>query len=268
MSSDIRVTSDLRAGWRLALGTLTILPVGDIGPITRPVARTAMLLAPVAALPLALVVWAWLRLGDFLDLPPLLTGMGAVGLLAGLTRCMHIDGLADTADGFGAGWSRERALDIMKRGDVGPMGACALIVVLGAQAVGFGQLMTSPEVAAALVIVARTACVILAAVCWRPARDTGLGAPMIGSVPNHVAAATAVVWGGVLVSVTAWSPSDLVHDAAVGAGLAALLMAVVVIWLGHRATRILGGLTGDVLGAGVELSLGAGLTVLSAGVWR
>ena len=48
-----------------------------------------------------------------------------VAVLAFGTRAMHLDGLADTVDGLGSGWDRERALAIMARGDVGPMGVVA-----------------------------------------------------------------------------------------------------------------------------------------------
>ena len=58
-----------------------------------------------------------------------------VATLALTTRALHLDGLADTFDGLGAAGSTERALAIMKRGDIGPMGAVALIVVLGVTAI-------------------------------------------------------------------------------------------------------------------------------------
>jgi hypothetical protein len=46
------------------------------------------------------------------------------------TGCLHEDGLADTADGFGGGATRERKLEIMRDSRIGSYGACALILSL------------------------------------------------------------------------------------------------------------------------------------------
>lgn len=124
----------LVAGLRLAAGTLTVLPVGEIGEIRRPVAAAAMLGAPLAVLPLAVGCAAIVGGAGFLGLPGLFAGALTLGLLALGSRGMHLDGLSDTVDGFSAGWSRERALEVMRRGDVGPLGAAGLVIVLLAQA--------------------------------------------------------------------------------------------------------------------------------------
>ncbi|MGN6575893.1 MAG: adenosylcobinamide-GDP ribazoletransferase, partial [Nocardioides sp.] len=113
---------------RLALGTLTVLPV-RAPVVDRVSAGRAMVLAPVVglllAVPAGLLVW----LGTEAGLSPVLTAALVVGLLALLTRGMHLDGLADTADGLAAGRrDRGRALEVMRQGPVGPLGACALVL--------------------------------------------------------------------------------------------------------------------------------------------
>ena len=82
----------------------------------------------------------------FAGLPPLAVGLLVVGCLALGSRALHLDGLADTVDGFGAGWTAERSLMVMRRGDVGPMGVVALIVVLGLQAVSSASWSTALRV--------------------------------------------------------------------------------------------------------------------------
>ena len=94
-------------------------------------------------------------------LPSLAVGLLVVGGLALGSRALHLDGLADTVDGFGSGWTAERSLMVMRRGDVGPMGVVALIIVLGLQAVSIGELIQSAPGAllvGAAVCCSRTLC--------------------------------------------------------------------------------------------------------------
>lgn len=250
------------SGLRLAVGTLTIMPVGDIGTPTRRDGRDAMLLAPLAALPLAATVLAVLALARWAGAPTLAAGFGCVGVLAYGTRGMHLDGLADTVDGFGAGWTRERAFQVMKAGDVGPMGVAALIVALGIQAACFGALSAHPVVAAGAVVLSRTACAILAATRWAPARPDGLGALVAGTVPTGAAALETLLLG------TAWIAILCVAGHGPWAGIVGVsAFAAALVWLGRRATRVLGGVTGDIFGAGVEIALTVLLIGATCGGW-
>src|SRR5262249_17813095 len=75
-------------------------------------------------------------------LPP---GVGALLLIAlwvGLTGGLHLDGLADTCDGLGGGWSRERALSIMRDAWTGPYGVTAIVLVLGLKVATLASLPT------------------------------------------------------------------------------------------------------------------------------
>ncbi|NEE30554.1 adenosylcobinamide-GDP ribazoletransferase, partial [Streptomyces sp. SID7982] len=64
---------------------------------------------------------------------PLLAAVASVAVPAALTRGLHLDGLADTADGLGSGKPAEDALRIMKQSDIGPFGVITLLLVLLAQ---------------------------------------------------------------------------------------------------------------------------------------
>ena len=149
-------------------------------------AARAMILAPVAVLPLAAgsALVAWLAQG--LGLPPLVVGLLVVGTLALGTRAMHLDGLADTVDGLGSGWDRARALEIMRRGDIGPMGVVALVIILGLQAASIGWLADDLRGALLVGLVVCCSRAALTLVCRRgvpAARTEGLGAAVAGSVP-------------------------------------------------------------------------------------
>ena len=174
-----------REGLRLAVGTLSRLPLPPPSRVDQPVARVAMLLAPVAVLPLVAVWAAAHLLVEHTSAPALLVGVGLVGVTVLYSRGLHLDGLANMADGLSASHDRERALAVMKTGDVGPRGAVALAVVVLAQAVALGSLLTTwPGTALAVValVLSRHA---LAWGCSRSvptARSEGLGAAVDGSV--------------------------------------------------------------------------------------
>ncbi|WP_462417643.1 adenosylcobinamide-GDP ribazoletransferase [Kytococcus sp. Marseille-QA3725] len=252
------------SGLRLAVGTLTRIPVGDVGSPTRAEGRWAMLLAPLAALPLAAGAGLLLAVGRALELPPPVSGLLVVALLAWATRGMHLDGLADTVDGLGGGWDRDRALAIMRSGDVGPMGVAAVVLVLTVQGVTLAA--SSPWAAAGCVIASRAACTVLALRGVHPARPDGLGALVAGTVPAPAALLVLVLCGLVLTGTllgAGWAGSS-----ALLAGPAAVLALVVTCAVLLRgALSAVGGVTGDHFGAAVELSLTALLVVLTAGAW-
>ncbi|MGO4753761.1 adenosylcobinamide-GDP ribazoletransferase, partial [Streptomyces sp. 2MCAF27] len=132
-----------RASWedgvRFAFGTLTALPV-RVTRWDREAARAGMLYAPLAGLTVGLcaasVGAALLLLGS----GALLAAVGTVAVPAVLTRGLHLDGLADTADGLGSGKPADDALRIMKQSDIGPFGVITLLFVLLAQVAALAEL--------------------------------------------------------------------------------------------------------------------------------
>jgi adenosylcobinamide-GDP ribazoletransferase len=247
-------------GLRLATGTLTVIPSGPIPEIDRPLAARAMIVAPLAVLPLAVVAAAVAWLASTAGMPELVVGLLVVGTLALGSRGMHLDGLADTVDGLASGWNRQRALRIMQRGNTGPMGAVALVIMIGLQAASIGRMavdLRSAILVGVLVCCSRCA---LSLVCGRgvpAARTQGLGVAVAGSVPWLAAfltwLAVAIVLGLGQAAVGSSYASGVI--AAIVSGLAVLLL----VW---RCVRRLGGVTGDVMGAGIEIAL----TIMLVGI--
>jgi adenosylcobinamide-GDP ribazoletransferase len=130
----------VRDAVRLAFGTLTILPVQAPRTVDRRTAGRAMVLAPVVGLVLAAAAVAAQSVLD--GSPPLLTAVLLIGLLAVLTRGIHLDGLADTADGIGSGGRSQEALAVMRRSDIGPFGVLTLVLVLLLQVAALAELLS------------------------------------------------------------------------------------------------------------------------------
>ena len=149
---------------------------------------------------------------------------------------------------------------VMRRGDVGPMGVVALIVVLGLQATSIGQLIQG---ATGGLLVGVVVCCSRAALCLTcvrgvpAAREDGLGIAVAGSVPRSAAAGC---WLAVLLimSGTAWFSG---HSPASGV-LATVAAALVVAALVYRCVRRLGGVSGDVMGAAIEIGFTAMITAM------
>ncbi len=215
-----------------------------------------MALAPVAGLLLgaagSAVAWA----GAAAGLGP---GVVAALVVAGwalATRGLHLDGLADTADGLAGGRTRAHALEVMRRGDVGPVGVSTLVLVLLIQVLALSQALSErgPIVCTVALTASRLALPISCVRPVPPARPDGLGAAVASSLPAPVPALLVLVAAG-----PAWVGLGPAGPIAILAGAATCVVALVVV------VRRLGGVTGDTLGWSVELCLAAALVALSAG---
>lgn len=244
----------MRPVW-LAVGFLTWLPVPGFHATERELGR-AVGLFPLVGLGLgALLAGAGLLIGD--QLPPALRAGLLVAMLAWITGGLHLDGLADTFDGLGAAAKpdpaarRAKMLEVMRDPRTGPHGAVALVLGLGLKILALAELSG----AAALLLfpmVGRAAAAALV-VSFPSARPDGLGRAFQSSAQRLPTALGALATLGVGLAL------------GVQAALAVLVGLGAALLLGAALSRRLGGLTGDVYGAAVELAEVAALIALC---WR
>lgn len=237
-----------------AVSVFTIVPVAPI-EINRANAHRATLALPWVGLAIGVlaagVAWAVRAVegGEFL------ASVLVLAILATITGALHLDGLADTADGIGSRRPADEALTIMKRSDIGPMGVAALVLVLLLDCAALGSAhLNGPNLLAAVAtfpLVGRMA-VLTGTGGWAPnARPGGFGALFSG-----------------VTSLRSWIASALVVAAITGVAgtlasgfrgavvfVAAALLSWLVGWLTQRwLIRHFGGLTGDLLGALIEIT--------------
>jgi adenosylcobinamide-GDP ribazoletransferase len=173
-----------------------------------------------------------------------LLSLGLVTLLVALTGALHVDGVADVFDGLGGGrGNRERTLEIMRDSRIGAFGATAVVLLLLAKVFAMLEVQRAGMTWALWMFpVAARWAVCPLVVLFPYARKEGLGKPFNGHARVvHVVLATCIT-AGVLVAV---------GSQALGPTIAALGTSL---WLAALMLRRLGGLTGDVYGAAIELS--------------
>jgi adenosylcobinamide-GDP ribazoletransferase len=227
-----------------ALSFLTILPVGQ-----NRLSEEKQLARSMAFFPLVgLVIGLLLTMGYYvfsLFLPKSITLWSTVGLLAFLTRGLHLDGLADTLDGLASGGSKERILEVMRDSRIGAFGVIGLILFIGGKYLALDQFPNGfvPYSLILMTVMGRNSMVL---VCFRSpyARSgEGLAKPFTKNLGYRDTAISLATAFGV---------------ALLAAGVKGVLvfLGIGLFSLGYRFFFIkkLGGVTGDVLGGANELS--------------
>ncbi len=226
---------------RLAFTTLTVLPIRG-GRVDRQVAGGAMFLAPFVGALLGLILAGvhWLLPAGLLGAALTVT----LGVL--LTRGLHLDGLADTIDALGSYRRGNEALEIMKKPDIGPFGVAAIALALLLQTAALTETGPGPWAVVAAWTTGRLAVTLTCRHGIPAARPEGLGALVAETVSRPKTAAATLLTLAVAIPAVPDRPWA-------GPAAAALATLAVVLLLRH-AVRRFGGMTGDIIGANVELA--------------
>ncbi len=214
---------------------------------------------PIAGLILALPPVGLLLLLRAAEFPPVVAALLALALYASLTGAMHEDGLADAADGFGGGETREDKLAIMRDSRLGTYGALALLFTLLVKVGALATLSIFSVHAALALVCAAVLSRSMALWHWNttlPARRDGMA--WSAGRPDWMALLAGLAFGAVAAIVLLFAFGL--------AGLLAIVMAAA--WAGLFSTlceRQIGGHTGDTIGAAQQVSEALLLAGLSAG---
>lgn len=200
---------------------------------------------PVAGLAIGIIGAAVYALAHRLGLPPWPAAALSVTATLVITGCLHEDGLADTADGFGGGATPERKLEIMRDSRIGTFALCALVMALLIRTSALASIAKPALVAAALIAAHGAARATMPVLMFfvPPTRTDGLSFEAGRPSSERVAAAAIL---GVLF---------LAGSLGLRRAIAATILLVIVVALLARLTlRQIGGQTGDVVGALEQLS--------------
>jgi len=223
----------------------TRLPLLRATPLTGHSLSRGAWAFPVAGIVVGLIGAIVYGIAHRLGLPPWPAAALSVAATMLATGCLHEDGLADTADGFGGGKTREQKLDIMRDSRTGTYGVCALALSILLRTSVLASLDDPGLVAAALIAAhcaARAAMPVLMFFV-APARSDGLSADV--GQPQGARAAIAAALGLVA----------LVGGLGVAHAIAAVIvLAIAVALLARLSLKQIGGQTGDVLGAVEQVS--------------
>ncbi|MBV8676845.1 MAG: adenosylcobinamide-GDP ribazoletransferase [Planctomycetaceae bacterium] len=231
--------------FRLAVAFLTVIPVrlGE-GEVTEADLAASRFAYPAVGIAIGLVLAGWSEALRLWGIDPAPAAFLLVAAGVAITGGLHLDGLADTGDGLFLRGDASRRLAVMRDPHVGSFGVTAVVLVLLGKYAALSH-ATGPSRSLAVLgaaTVGRTL-ILVAAGTSRYARLEGTGRVLIDAATPYdafVAASGTLAFGALLAG---------------RAGLAAAAAALGLAWgLTQYASRKLGGITGDLLGALVELT--------------
>ncbi|NJM31437.1 MAG: adenosylcobinamide-GDP ribazoletransferase [Rhizobiales bacterium] len=235
----------------VSLRFLTRLPIPFVRRLDPPPLAQSMRFFPVAGIVIGLIAGGLLALAQTFEFPSLFSAVLAAALSIILTGALHEDGLADVADGFGGGKSREHRLEIMRDSRIGTYGTLALVLAVLAK-ISLLEALQSLQPLESIILIATAAGFSRALVVdllWatKPARSDGLS--VLAGRPSRNGALVALLLGGGLAfagAAYALSPEAAAFAIIAGGVTLAAIRAL--------AMRMIGGQTGDVCGAVQVLS--------------
>lgn len=228
---------------RLAGMLLTRLPMGRLAdPV--PKLSQARWAYPLVGLGIGALLALVAVLAQGLGFAPMLSALLVIGAGVLITGGLHEDGLADLADGFGGGHDRDRRLEIMRDSRVGSYGVLALILVLALKVQALALVLASGAIWGPILVIAVLSRFFMLAVqdVLPAARRDGMGFQAQENGGWRVWAGAGIA-GTVLLVFALYSVGAA---AALALVFAMLLVSVALAW---QAKRLIGGQTGDVLGA-------------------
>ena len=225
-----------------ALGFLTVLPLPVRWLGTEEDLGRSLIWFPLIGALIGMMA-AVLDLGLGMLLPPNVVSVITVLVLLAASGGLHMDGLADSADGFFSSRSRERMLEIMRDSRSGPMGVMAIC----------GLLLLKVTTLAAVPAPLRPATIVLMPLAGRTALTVSLAAlpyarPGGGLAGVFRSTRRQALLAGALLTGSAWLLQGAAGLVTAAASLAAILL------LAAYSKRKIGGFTGDTLGAACELT--------------
>lgn len=235
---------------RAAVSFLTVIPVASgTGAAEERLGRAYF---PAVGAAVGLVAGIAFTVANALTTPLLAAALG-VAVLVGVTGAIHLDGLADAADGLLGAGDRERRLEVMRDPRLGSYGVAAIALVLIVEVAALAAMAPARALVGLVIAGALSRLAVLALIAWLPyVRAAGLGSAASDRRRRGLDLAVGVVTALAL-SALDWKRAAV---SIVFAGLVTVVVAVV-------AARRVGGATGDIYGASAELAQAATLLVFA-----
>ncbi len=215
-------------------------------------------MVPVAGLLIGAAPAAVLSFAVKIGLPSTVSALLAVASLVVITGALHEDALADCADGFGGGQTRDDKLRIMRDSRIGAFGTVAVVLVLGLRAAALAAALTRGGGVVAVLLAAVLSRVVCLAplMLLPPAHRDGLGA---------AAARPSLLAGGLAAALTlGFAVVAAAMTDALRVGSAVTIAAMAAVATSLVAWRQIGGQTGDVAGAAQQVAEAGVLIVFAA----